>query len=71
MSDAKSALRMFLVSEAGGETKDFTVFLGESIELAMAVYGLASCGTLTSANCNHGPGFAARSVSKPELRKAT
>lgn len=68
MSDAKSALRVILKNEAGAVKVDFTVFLGESIELAMLVTGVASNGAPEAANANAAPGEARLSGQLPDIR---
>jgi len=55
MTETKSALRAFLKNEAGAVVCDLTMFLGESIELAMIVTGVAADCPLDAANGNAAP----------------
>lgn len=71
MAEVKSALRIFLKNEAGAMQSDLTLFLGESIELALFVTGVASYGAPVAANCNFCPGAAAQSAGYPEFRLVT
>jgi len=71
MTEAKSALRIFLKNEAGAVSGDLTMFLRESIELAMVVSGVASNSGLVAANWNSDPGAAAQSALIPKIRIVT
>ncbi len=66
--EAKSALRIFLKNEAGAVICDLTVFLGDSIELAMIVTGVSSACALAAANENSAPRGTGRSGPIPEMR---
>ena len=66
--ETKSALRIFLKNEAGAVICDLTVFLGDSIELAMIVTGVSSTCALVAANDNSTPRFTGSSVRIPKVR---
>lgn len=68
MAETKSALRVFLKNEAGAVTVDLMVFLGESIELAMVVSGVAARGALVAANANCAPAGVGQSEPSPRMR---
>lgn len=65
MRNTQSALRVFLKHESGIVTVDLSVFLGDSIALAMVVTGVAPRGSRIAANENAAPKGAA-----PEFPKA-
>lgn len=71
MAEAKSALRIFLKNQAGVVIADLTVFLGESIELAMVVTGVASRSALVAANSNSAPAAVGQTVPTPKIRTMT
>lgn len=69
--EAKSALRIFLKNEAGAVICDLMVFLGDSIELAMIVTGVASNCALVAANGNSPPKGVEQSALIPRIRMPT
>jgi hypothetical protein len=68
MTEVSSGLRCFLKDETGAVMVDLTIYLRESIELAMVVTGVASSSAPVAANANFAPGGAEQREPLPRLR---